>query len=131
VRVDTKEKSLKLFEDDKLLAAFPVTPGSERLPAPVGSWKIESIVMLPIFRWDPKMLNEGERSSAGINLPPGPRNPVGIVWMQLNTKGIGIHGTDDPAGIGRTSSHGCIRLANWDAAKLARMVTAGCAVEIQ
>ena len=64
-------------------------------------------------------------------IPPGPSNPVGVVWMQLNRKGIGIHGTNDPDAIGRNASHGCIRLANWDAIKVAHMVTKGAEVEIK
>lgn len=131
VSVDTKENMLRVLENGKLLAAFPITPGSEKLPAPVGTWKVESVVTLPFFRRDEAMLNEGRRSDEAIKLPPGPRNPVGVVWMALNKEGIGIHGTDNPATIGRSASHGCIRLANWDAVKLTTLVAKGAAVEIR
>jgi lipoprotein-anchoring transpeptidase ErfK/SrfK len=91
---------------------------------------VENITALPEFRWDEKMLKEGSRSNDALTLPPGPRNPVGVYWMGLNKKGIGMHGTDSPWTIGRSASHGCIRLANWDAAKLAAMIKKGMAVEI-
>jgi L,D-transpeptidase catalytic domain len=113
-----------------LLASFPITPGSQRLPAPVGTWKIIKITILPNFRWDEAMLQHGRRSGNYYLIPPGPRNPVGIVWIGLNRKGIGIHGTDNPQTIGRSASHGCIRLANWDAIRLAGEVTTGMTVEI-
>jgi lipoprotein-anchoring transpeptidase ErfK/SrfK len=131
IKIQTQEKLLNVMDGENIIASFPITPGSERLPAPKGTWKIVSITTLPNFRWDPKMLQKGERSSHYHILPPGPSNPVGIVWMELNHPGIGIHGTNEPDTIGRSSSHGCIRLANWDAAKLIDMVTAGCTVEIE
>lgn len=129
--VDTKERILKVMHQDRLMAAFPITPGSEQLPAPVGSWKIESVVALPYYRWDEAMLKEGKRSEEALKLSPGPRNPVGALWMALNKTGIGIHGTDNPWSIGRSASHGCIRLANWDAVTLATMVKVGAPVEIK
>jgi lipoprotein-anchoring transpeptidase ErfK/SrfK len=76
------------------------------------------------------MLQHGRRSITYYLIPPGPRNPVGIVWIGLNRKGIGIHGTDNPQTIGRSASQGCIRLANWDAIRLAGEVTTGMTVEI-
>jgi len=72
-----------------------------------------------------------ERSSNFHMLPPGPNNPVGVVWIALNKKGIGILGTNDPDSIGRSASHGCIRLANWDIVKLAEMVKRGTNVEVE
>ena len=130
IKVDTKAKMLDLNDGDRLLAAFPITPGSQRLPAPLGSWKIVKVTILPNFRWDEAMLQHGRRSGNYYLIPPGPRNLVGIVWIGLNKNGIGIHGTDNPETIGRAASHGCIRLANWDAIRLAGEVTTGMAVEI-
>jgi lipoprotein-anchoring transpeptidase ErfK/SrfK len=130
IKVDTKARMLDLNDGDRLLAAFPITPGSQRLPAPVGSWKIVKITILPNFRWDEAMLQHGRRSGHYYLIPPGPRNLVGIVWIGLNKTGIGIHGTDNPETIGRSASHGCIRLANWDAIRLAAEVTTGMTVEI-
>jgi lipoprotein-anchoring transpeptidase ErfK/SrfK len=130
VKVDTRARMLDLKEGDRLLASFPITPGSQRLPAPVGTWKIVKITILPNFRWDEAMLQHGRRSGNYYLIPPGPRNLVGIVWIELNKKGIGIHGTDHPDSIGRSASHGCIRLANWDAMRLAGEITTGMTVQI-
>ena len=130
IKVDTKGRMLDLVDTNRIIASFPITPGSKSLPAPVGTWKVEKVTTMPIFRWDEAMLQHGRRSSHFYTIPPGPRNPVGIVWIGLNKKGIGIHGTDSPDTIGRSASHGCIRLANWDAARLVNQVTVGMTVEI-
>jgi lipoprotein-anchoring transpeptidase ErfK/SrfK len=130
LRVDTKEKMLDVMEDGKVLASFPITPGSESLPAPVGMWEIETMTTLPLFRRDESMLKKGVRSDDYHLIPPGPSSAVGVLWIQLNKKGIGIHGTNDSETIGRAASHGCIRLSNWDAIRLSEMVTDKIAVEI-
>lgn len=123
--VDTKERILEIFDNDQLLYVFPITPGSTALPAPVGTWKIVGIVTYPWFRYDEGMLNYGVRTEEFFNLPPGPNNLVGVLWMGLNKTGIGIHGTNNPETIGRAASHGCIRLANWDAARVKDLVGVG------
>ena len=130
IQVDTKEKMLDLLEGDSLLASFPITPGSEKLPAPSGTWKILGIATLPWFRHDEGVLNHGVRTSNFFNIPAGPTNPVGVVWIGLNRPGIGIHGTNQPLTIGRAGSHGCIRLANWDAIRLVSLITEGMTVII-
>ena len=130
IRVDTKGRMLDLLDANRVIASFPITPGSKALPAPIGTWRVVKVTTMPIFRWDEAMLKHGRRSSHFYIIPPGPRSPVGIVWMGLNKKGIGIHGTDSPDTIGRSASHGCIRLANWDAARLVNQVTVGMTVEI-
>lgn len=131
IKVDTKNRMLDLVDANRVVASFPITPGSKSLPAPIGTWKIAKVTTMPIFRWDEAMLEHGRRSGNYYTIPPGPRNPVGIVWIGLNKKGIGIHGTDSPDTIGRSASHGCIRLANWDAARVVNQVTVGMTVEIQ
>ncbi len=125
VFIDTKEHLLEVFENDQLVCVFPITPGSTTLPAPVGTWKIVGIVTMPWFRYDEGMLNYGVRTEEYFNLPPGPNNLVGVLWMGLNKTGIGIHGTNNPETIGRAASHGCIRLANWDAARVKDLVSVG------
>ena len=130
VMVYTKEKMLDVLEDGQLLASFPITPGSTTLPAPPGTWKIENMASLPYFRYDEMMLAHGVRSANFVQLPPGPNSPVGVLWMGLNKTGIGLHGTNNPETIGRAASHGCIRLANWDAVKLSQLVTPGVTVKI-
>ena len=130
IRVDTRGRMLDLVDANRVIASFPITPGSKSLPAPIGTWKVVKVTTMPIFRWDEAMLKHGQRSSDFYTISPGPRNPVGIVWIGLNKKGIGIHGTDSPDTIGRSASHGCIRLANWDAARVVNQVTVGMTVEI-
>lgn len=122
---------LAVYEGDVVVAAYPVTIGSAATESPVGDWKIGGIAKMPNFRYDEKMLNEGERSKDFHMLAPGPNNPVGVMWIALNKKGIGLHGTDDPDSIGRSASHGCVRLANWDIVRLAGRVKSGAAVSIQ
>jgi lipoprotein-anchoring transpeptidase ErfK/SrfK len=130
LNVDTSGRMLDLLDTNRVIASFPITPGSKSLPAPIGTWKVVKVTTMPIFRWDEAMLQHGRRSAHSYTIPPGPRNPVGIVWIGLNKKGIGIHGTDSPDTIGRSASHGCIRLANWDAARVVNQVTVGMTVEI-
>ena len=125
VYVDTAERLLEVFENDQLVCVFPITPGSTALPAPIGTWKIVGAATWPWFRYDEGMLNYGVRTDQFYNLPPGPNNLVGVVWMGLDKPGIGMHGTNNPETIGRAASHGCIRLANWDAIRLKDLVSVG------
>ena len=131
IRVSVKDEILEVHAGDKVVAAFPVTVGSQQTVSPIGKWKVAAIAKLSNFRYDAKMLKEGERSANFHMLPPGPNNPVGVVWIALNKKGIGMHGTNDPDSIGRSASHGCIRLANWDIVKLAEMGKRGTNVEVE
>jgi lipoprotein-anchoring transpeptidase ErfK/SrfK len=128
--VDTKTNMLGVFEAEKLIAAYPVTIGSAQTSSPIGDWKVRGIAKLPKFRYDKEMLEHGERRGNFYMLPPGPRNPAGVMWIALNKKGIGIHGTNEPDSIGRAVSHGCVRLANWDVVRLATKIKAGDNVSI-
>jgi lipoprotein-anchoring transpeptidase ErfK/SrfK len=130
VKIDTKTNMLGVFQGDKLVAAYPVTVGSAQTVSPIGDWKVKGVAKSPRFRYDEKMLKHGERSGHFFMLPPGPRNPVGVLWIALNKKGIGIHGTASPDSIGHSASHGCIRLANWDVVRLAERVKFGTPVSI-
>jgi lipoprotein-anchoring transpeptidase ErfK/SrfK len=130
VKVDTKTNMLEVHEADKLIAAYPVTIGSAQTESPIGEWKVKGVARLPDFRYDEKLLKEGKRSDDSHLLHPGPNNPVGVIWIALNKKGNGLHGTNDPDAIGRSASHGCVRLANWDVARLAGKVKAGVTVSI-
>jgi lipoprotein-anchoring transpeptidase ErfK/SrfK len=131
ISVDVKEKILELKQGTKLVGSYPITPGSASLPAPKGEWFVRGFSWMPTFRWDEAMLQHDERSNNAYQLPPGPNNPVGILWMELNHKGSGIHGSDAPETIGRTTSHGCIRLSNWDALDLGKKVLPGVHVTIR
>jgi lipoprotein-anchoring transpeptidase ErfK/SrfK len=130
IRVDTKTNILEVREGEKLVAAYPITVGSAQTTSPIGEWKVRRITKMPTFRWDKEMLKYGKRSGNFYLLRPGPRNPVGVMWIALNKKGIGIHGTNDPASIGHAASHGCIRLANWDVVRLATKIKPGDNVSI-
>jgi lipoprotein-anchoring transpeptidase ErfK/SrfK len=131
IRVLRNEKILELVEEEKLIAAVPITTGSSTLPTPPGKWRILGISTLPTFRWDAGVLNHGVRTSSYYMLPPGPNNPVGVAWCGLNRPGIGIHGTNQPDTIGRAFSHGCIRVANWDISRLIWKISPGITVEIE
>lgn len=131
VKVDVKTNMLGVFEGDKIIAAYPVTIGSTQTATPIGEWKVRGVAKLPTFRYDERMLKHGKRSKNFHILPPGPNNPVGVVWIALNKRGIGIHGTDEPNTIGQAVSHGCIRLANWDVVRLAGKVKAGVPVSVR
>ena len=103
----------------------PVTTGSAHDPLPLGTWKVEGIQFNPSFNYNPELFWDADPSHAKAKLPPGPNNPVGLVWIDLSKPHYGIHGTPEPSAIGRTESHGCVRLTNWDALKLAGMVKPG------
>ena len=103
----------------------PVTTGSEHDPLPIGEWKVNGIQFNPPFNYNPELFWDADPAHARAKLPPGPNNPVGLVWIDLSKEHYGIHGTPEPSAIGRTQSHGCVRLTNWDALKLAGMVKPG------
>jgi lipoprotein-anchoring transpeptidase ErfK/SrfK len=129
--IDIRTNMLTVYEAGKLIAAYPVTVGSAQTESPVGEWKVRGVAKMPNFRYDKAMLKRGERSGNFHMLPPGPNNPVGVVWIALNKKGIGLHGTNDPDSIGRSVSHGCVRLANWDVVRLAGKVKTGVPISIR
>jgi lipoprotein-anchoring transpeptidase ErfK/SrfK len=131
IKIDTREKMLDLWDGEKLIACLPITPGSGHLATPPGTWRILGITQMPTFRWDKSVLEYGVRSSSFYELPIGPNNPVGVMWIGLNRAGIGIHGTNSPQNIGRTSSHGCMRTANWDVVRLVKQITQGMTVIIE
>jgi lipoprotein-anchoring transpeptidase ErfK/SrfK len=109
----------------KTLAHFPASIGSSHDPLPLGAWKILGVARNPVFHYNPKLFWDANPAHAAAKIPPGPNNPVGVVWIDLSKKNYGIHGTPEPASIGKTQSHGCIRLTNWDAAALAQAVGPG------
>lgn len=131
IKIDTREKLLGLYEGDQMLASLPITPGSGHTATPPGTWRIVGITQMPTFRWDKSVLEYGVRSKEAYQLPIGPNNPVGVVWIGLSKPGIGIHGTNQAQTIGRSASHGCMRTANWDAIRLSKLVTKGMTVIIE
>ena len=131
IKIDTREKLLGVYDGEKLLASLPITPGSGHLATPPGTWRIVGIAQMPTFRWDAGVLNYGVRTSNFYELPIGPNNPVGVMWIGLSKPGIGIHGTNQAQTIGRSASHGCMRTANWDVIRLSRLITKGMTVIIE
>ena len=103
----------------------PVTTGSERDPLPIGEWKVNGVQFNPAFNYNPDLFWDADPSHSKAKIPAGPNNPVGLVWIDISKEHYGIHGTPEPATIGRTESHGCVRLTNWDALKVAGMVKPG------
>jgi lipoprotein-anchoring transpeptidase ErfK/SrfK len=130
VVVDKTARSLRALDDSgKLLAYYPASVGSEEKPAPDGSHKVRAVTQNPTYRYNPKYAFKEVKSKRPFTVAPGPNNPVGSVWINLDGEGYGIHGTPEPEKISKTQSHGCIRLTNWDAQALAKMVTRGTPVE--
>ena len=111
--------------DGTLLYHFPSTLGSKYDPSPTGKYHVIGVEFNPSFRYDPTLFSDVPDSKPGARLPPGPNSPVGLVWIALSKEHIGIHGTPNPDTIGMASSHGCVRLTNWDALLLAHAVSAG------
>ncbi len=130
--VDKSEGVLRVLgADDKLIAQFPATMGSTHDPLPIGNWKVLGVSRNPEFRYNPDLFWDADRDDEKTLLPPGPNGPVGVVWIDLSKPHYGIHGTSEPASIGRAESHGCVRLTNWDAARVAQMVGPGTPVVFQ
>lgn len=115
----------------KVLAQYPATIGGDHDPLPIGTWKITIVDRNPWFNWDPVHFWNVDPKIAAEKLPPGPNNPVGVVWMGLTKEHYGIHGTPDPGHVRHGESYGCIRLTNWDAEDLSRMVVRGTAVILE
>ncbi len=112
-----------LAADGRLVAFYPASIGSSEKPAPTGDYVIRRIAHNPDYTYLRKYHFKGVKAKEAFTIAPGPNNPVGLVWMDLSAEGgYGIHGTPNPEAVGKTQSHGCIRLTNWDALNLAAMV---------
>jgi len=113
----------------KTIMHAPVTSGSEHDPLPIGEWAVTAVSRNPTFNYNPDLFWDANPAHSKAKIPPGPNNPVGVVWIDLSKEHYGIHGTPEPSTIGHTESHGCVRLTNWDALRLAAMVGKGTKVE--
>ena len=118
-----------LAADGSIVYHFPTTVGSEYDPSPTGKYRIEGVQWHPVFHYNPALYSDVPDSRPRATLPPGPNSPVGVVWIATSKDHVGIHGTPLPHTIGIASSHGCVRLANWDAARLAAAIKPGVLVE--
>ena len=117
----------------RVIAHFPVSIARMAEKRPVGELHVTVVIPNPDYTFDPDMFPESAEGKAlgrPLLIPPGPRNPVGLVWIGLDRPGYGIHGTPAPENIGRTESHGCFRLANWDAITLEGIVHVGMPVMV-
>jgi lipoprotein-anchoring transpeptidase ErfK/SrfK len=123
ITVSKSKHELKVEDGGRLLFFAPVSAGSEHDPLPLGTWKVRSFVRDPVFHYDPELFWNADPSRAKTTLQPGPNNPVGRVWIDLSREHYGIHGTPTPSEIGRSFSHGCVRLTNWDALTVAGLVS--------
>ncbi len=122
--VSKSKGTLKVFDaTDKLIGMFTATMGSRQDPLPLGNWKINGVARNPPFHYNPKLFWDVADTKEKQLLPPGPNGPVGVAWIDLSKPHYGIHGTPAPETIGRAESHGCVRLTNWDVARLAQMVS--------
>ena len=126
ILVSKDERSVTALDaQGRILAWYPATIGSPHDPLPIGRWKITGVSKYPHFHYNPDLFWDAKPRDEKATIPPGPNNPVGVVWMDLSKEHYGIHGTPEPSEIGKTQSHGCIRLTNWDAWELAGMVSPG------
>ena len=115
----------------RVLMHAPITSGSEHDPLPIGEWKVTSVSWNPTFNYNPDLFWDANPTHSKEKIAPGPNNPVGVVWVDINKEHFGLHGTPEPSTIGRTESHGCVRLTNWDATRLGKLVAPGTKVTIQ
>jgi lipoprotein-anchoring transpeptidase ErfK/SrfK len=126
IEVDKPAASVRAFgRNGEVIAFYPASIGSGEKPAPSGTYHVGRIVKDPTYHYDPKFQFKGVRTDRELTIAPGPNNPVGLVWIDLNKPTYGIHGTSRPEQIGKTGSHGCVRLTNWDALDLAKRVRKG------
>jgi lipoprotein-anchoring transpeptidase ErfK/SrfK len=126
VVVDDSDGSVTALDaQGNVIAAYPATMGSEHDPLPIGNWKITGVSRNPTFNYNPDLFWDAKAKDSKTKLAPGPNNPVGLVWIDLSKEHYGIHGTPVPSTVGKTESHGCIRLTNWDVLELADMVSPG------
>ena len=129
VVLDKTARTVRALDGDgKLVSFYPASVGSEERPAPSGTLPIRSVVENPTYHYTPKLNFKGVKTKKPFDIAAGPNNPVGNTWIDLGD-GFGIHGTPEPKNIGKTESHGCVRLTNWDAEALGKMVRRGVKVD--
>lgn len=126
VVVDKSDSTVTLFDAaNAIIAQFPASTGSGRDPLPLGDWKILGVARNPVFQYNPGLFWDANPGHAKATIPAGPNNPVGVAWVALSKPHYGIHGTPEPSKIGKTQSHGCIRLTNWNVTAMGHAVKPG------
>jgi lipoprotein-anchoring transpeptidase ErfK/SrfK len=132
VVVDQSDRAVMVVDaGGKVLARYPATMGSEHDPLPIGEWKINGKSDAPVFNYNPELFWDADVTHSKARIAAGPNNPVGLVWIDLSKEHYGIHGTPRPETVGKTQSHGCIRLTNWDAVELGGLIKAGMPAVLQ
>lgn len=134
LKVSLSDKTVTVFgEGDKVMALFPCSIAADKEKRTPGQLTVQSVAVNPNYTFDPvnfPELDEKQKGYGKLIVPPGPNNPVGAAWIGLSRTGYGLHGTPHPEQVGKTFSHGCFRLANWNAVRLAQMVVIGTPVEV-
>ena len=126
IQVSREESALRATRTDGTLVFFaPVSSGSVHDPLPPGAWKVTGVGWHPVFHYNPDLFWDAKPKDEKATIKAGPNNPVGIVWIALSLEHYGLHGTPEPGNIGHTESHGCVRMTNWDAARVAALVKPG------
>lgn len=130
-RLEVRNQQVRAFDgEDRIIAIYPATIGSNERPSPTGEFEVTAIAKNPKFYYDPALNLANVTAQEKLVLPPGPNNPVGAIWISISAEGYGIHGTPHPEEVGKTASHGCIRLTNWDALELGQHVSKSTSVII-
>ena len=130
IEVDKDRVQLRAYSGDRLVAVYPATVGSASFPSPQGAMTVRAVAPNPNYTYNPEVITFGRERNGDqlLTIPPGPNNPVGGTWIDLSEETYGIHGAPEPSQVGKTASHGCVRLTNWDAAELGRAVRTGARV---
>lgn len=135
IRISLSGKNLRAYDNDGvLLCFFPCSIAQRVDKRPVGDLKVEVVIKDPDYTFNPDVFPESAEArelKRKLRLPAGPNNPVGVAWIGLSRSGYGIHGTPKPEDVGRTESHGCFRLANWNADYLRQLVSVGTPVSVE
>jgi lipoprotein-anchoring transpeptidase ErfK/SrfK len=130
IEVDKAASAVRLLNKaGEVLAVYPASIGSKQKPAPTGTHKVVAIAKNPVYTYNPDYNFKGVKAKEPFKIEPGPNNPVGTVWIDLSAESYGIHGTPEPAQVGKAASQGCVRLTNWDVEELATMVKQGMQVD--
>ena len=133
--ISLAERRLQAFDENtNLLAHFPCSIAAKFEKRPIGELHVKAIAPNPDYTFNPEVFPESEEAQqlkTKLILPPGPNNPVGTAWISLDKPGYGMHGTPSPEQVGRTESHGCFRLANWNAEYLIKLVWVGMPVRVE
>jgi lipoprotein-anchoring transpeptidase ErfK/SrfK len=129
IEIVKSERVLRaLAEDGSTIAVYPASIGSDEKPAPTGTHTVRATAQNPTYTYNPEYAFKGVKAKEKFVIKPGPNNPVGSAWIDLSVESFGIHGTPEPAKVGKAYSQGCVRLTNWDVEELAKMVRKGTSV---